>query len=543
MKEEILKLTKEMVAVPSVNSTTGEKEIGIFIEKYLRNIPYFKKHPELVVIQKLKNDTLERRNVFALLRGEKEINPNTIIFHGHTDTVGVEDYGTLQRYAFDCERLKQVMGELELSDEVRKDLESGDYLFGRGACDMKSGDAVFMVLVRHIAEHISDFSGNILLSFNPVEENLHTGIIEGIEMIETFRKEYQLHYVLAVNNDYICPMYPGDTNRYIYTGVGGKLLPCFFIQGQETHVGQCFEGYDPTLIAADLAAEISYNTEFCDEYQGEYSLPPVELKLKDLKGWYNVQTAKEAFVYFNYFVHKAEIEEVVEKFSDAAWNAVKASMERMNERYRRFCTLSGKQYTPIENTWEFMTYQSLYETASKKCEGMETLLWKKTKELIEKNTDKREIPISIIRFLLEKSGIYHPVIVLYFGAPYCPHNTLCKERDEDAMVLEKIRETAAEIEKECSVHYELCHFFPSLSDSSYLAIDDSENSITCLKANFPQMDQLYPLPLSTMKNLGIPAVNFGVYGKDAHKWTERLYMPYSFEVLPKLLQKTIEKFL
>ncbi len=543
MKEEILKLTKEMVAVPSVNSTTGEKEIGIFIEKYLRNIPYFKKHPELVVIQKLKNDTLERRNVFALLRGEKEINPNTIIFHGHTDTVGVEDYGTLQQYAFDCERLKQVMGELELSDEVRKDLESGDYLFGRGACDMKSGDAVFLVLVRHIAEHISDFSGNILLSFNPVEENLHTGIIEGIEMIETFRKEYQLHYVLAVNNDYICPMYPGDTNRYIYTGVGGKLLPCFFIQGQETHVGQCFEGYDPTLIAADLAAEISYNTEFCDEYQGEYSLPPVALKLKDLKGWYNVQTAKEAFVYFNYFVHKAEIEEVVEKFSDAAWNAVKASMERMNERYRRFCTLSGKQYTPIENTWEFMTYQSLYETASKKCEGMETLLWKKTKELIEKNTDKREIPISIIRFLLEKSGIYHPVIVLYFGAPYCPHNTLRKERDEDAMVLEKIRETAAEIEKECSVHYELCHFFPSLSDSSYLAIDDSENSITCLKANFPQMDQLYPLPLSTMKNLGIPAVNFGVYGKDAHKWTERLYMPYSFEVLPKLLQKTIEKFL
>lgn len=543
MKEEILKLTKEMVAVPSVNSTTGEKEIGIFIEKYLRNIPYFKKHPELVVIQKLKNDTLERRNVFALLRGEKEINPNTIIFHGHTDTVGVEDYGTLQQYAFDCERLKQVMGELELSDEVRKDLESGDYLFGRGACDMKSGDAVFLVLVRHIAEHISDFSGNILLSFNPVEENLHTGIIEGIEMIETFRKEYQLHYVLAVNNDYICPMYPGDTNRYIYTGVGGKLLPCFFIQGQETHVGQCFEGYDPTLIAADLAAEISYNTEFCDEYQGEYSLPTVALKLKDLKGWYNVQTAKEAFVYFNYFVHKAEIEEVVEKFSDAAWNAVKASMERMNERYRRFCTLSGKQYTPIENTWEFMTYQSLYETASKKCEGMETLLWKKTKELIEKNTDKREIPISIIRFLLEKSGIYHPVIVLYFGAPYCPHNTLRKERDEDAMVLEKIRETAAEIEKECSVHYELCHFFPSLSDSSYLAIDDSENSITCLKANFPQMDQLYPLPLSTMKNLGIPAVNFGVYGKDAHKWTERLYMPYSFEVLPKLLQKTIEKFL
>ena len=27
------------------------------------------------------------------------------------------------------------------------------------------------------------------------------------------------------------------------------------------------------------------------------------LKMKDLKPWYNVQTATEAFVYFNYFIH------------------------------------------------------------------------------------------------------------------------------------------------------------------------------------------------------------------------------------------------
>lgn len=30
----------------------------------------------------------------------------------------------------------------------------------------------------------------------------------------------------------------------------------------------------------------------------------------------------------------------------------------------------------------------------------------------------------------------------------------------------------------------------------------------------------------------------GVYGKDGHKWTERVYKPYSFGVLPKLIQET-----
>ena len=162
---------------------------------------YFKEHPDNVIIQKLKDDGLHRRNVFALLRGEKDDNRNTIIFHGHTDTVGVEDYGELKQYAFDTDRLKQELLKINLPEDVRSDLESGDYLFGRGACDMKSGDAVFMVIIKHIAEHIKEFSGNILLSLNPVEENLHTGIIEGIDVLEQIKSEFGLRYVLAINND------------------------------------------------------------------------------------------------------------------------------------------------------------------------------------------------------------------------------------------------------------------------------------------------------------------------------------------------------
>jgi len=37
---------------------------------------------------------------------------------------------------------------MNLDIEVRNDLNSGDWLFGRGACDMKSGVAVFMVIFK-----------------------------------------------------------------------------------------------------------------------------------------------------------------------------------------------------------------------------------------------------------------------------------------------------------------------------------------------------------------------------------------------------------
>ena len=57
------------------------------------------------------------------------------------------------------------------------------------------------------------------------------------------------------------------------------------------------------------------------------------------------------------------------------------------------------------------------------------------------------------------------------------------------------------------------------------------------------MEQLYPLPLEKIRSLGIKAVDFGVYGKDAHKWTERLYLQYSFEVLPELIINALKNFL
>lgn len=541
MKNEILELTKQMVEIPSVNGTSGERDIGVFIEEYMRSIPYFKKHPELVIIQKLKDDKLNRRNVFALLRGEKDANPKTVIFHGHTDTVGVEDYGELGEWAFNPDALMEKLNDIDLPDAVKKDLQSGEYLFGRGACDMKSGDAVFMVIMKHIAEHIEDFSGNILLSCNPVEENLHTGIIEGIDILYELREKYNLRYELAINNDYTCPMYPGDTHNYIYTGVVGKLLPCFYIQGRETHVGQCFEGYDPTSIAARLTAEINLSTDFCDGYKGEYSLPPVALKMKDLKSWYNVQTAKEALVYFNYFVHNAQMDVIIDKLINATKKAVADTMLDVNCKYKKFCELSGNEYVQIPDEWEVMTYDELLEKArAKSGNGLEEILGKMAKSYEEDGTDKREIPVFLIRELMAKAGIYHPVVVLYFAAPYCPHNTL---QDRDQVVIDKLEKIVHEVEQEENVKYNICRFFPSLSDSSYLAVDDSKESIELLKSNFPQMTQLYPLPFDKMTGLGIKAVDFGVYGKDAHKWTERVHVPYSFEILPKLIYKALDAFL
>ncbi|MGM9613503.1 MAG: M20/M25/M40 family metallo-hydrolase [Butyricicoccus sp.] len=539
--EEIKALTMRLVAVPSMNGTRGERDIADTIEAYLREIPYFAAHPELVITQDLANDRLGRRNVMALLKGGDGTLADTILLHGHIDTVDVADYGKYQPFAFDCAGLAEALRDAELPEEVRRDLESGEYLFGRGACDMKGGDAVFLVLARHLAEHPETLRGNLLLSFNPVEETLHQGIIEELPELQRLQREHGLNFRLAINNDFICPMYAGDTTRYVYTGAVGKLLPMFYIIGRETHVAQCFEGFSPDLTAAELTRIIDRNPAFCDGYKGEYSLPPTVLKMQDLKERYNVQTPRTACVYFNYFVHNRQLTDIMAQLKEAARTALDRVTRRADERYRTYCELSGMQYSSLLEPSQVLDYRALVEHARAAYDGdLDALIEQTLHASMAAGEDMRVSSLRIVEKLSEVSGIKTPTVVVFFATPFCPHNTLKSEVPEEWAVYEQVERIAAEFGAESGETMKMQQFFPSLTDSSYLKIDDDAASIAVLQSNFPGYETLYPVPLATAKALNIPAVNYGVWGKDCHKWTERIHIPYSFGKLPDFILKTID---
>ena len=541
MIEEIKELTMHLVSIPSMNGTRGERDIADAIEAYLRAIPYFAAHPELVITQNLKDDPLGRRNVMALLKGGDGTLTDTILLHGHIDTVDVDDFGPLKEYAFDCAKLDEVLRDAELPEDARRDLESGEYLFGRGACDMKGGDAVFLVLARHLAEQPEALHGNLLLSFNPVEETLHQGIIEELPELQQLQREHGLHFRLAINNDFICPMYAGDRTRYVYTGAVGKLLPMFYIIGRETHVAQCFEGFSPALTAAELTRIIDRNPAFCDGYKGEYSLPPTVLKMQDLKERYNVQTPRTACVYFNYFVHNRQLTEIMAQLKEAARTALDRVTQEADAHYRTYCELSGMQYSPLLEPSQVLDYRALYERTKAAYTGdLDTLIEQTLQASIAAGEDMRVSSLRIVEKLSEVSGIKTPTVVVFFATPFCPHNTLKSEVPEEQAVYEQIAGIAAAFGAESGETKKLQQFFPSLTDSSYLKIDDDADSIATLQANFPGYENLYPVPLETAKALNIPAVNYGVWGKDCHKWTERIHIPYSFGRLPQFILKTIE---
>jgi arginine utilization protein RocB len=542
--EEVERLTLELIKTPSMNNTTGEKIIAAKIAAYLRSLDYFKKHPDCVWEVPLKNDRYGRENVMALIKGEKAKSPTTVILHGHIDTVGIEDFGNLMEYAFDPIALEQKLKEVDLPDEVKQDLDSGEWMFGRGSNDMKSGVAAHLAVIKHLSERADQLEGNVIFMANPVEENQHTGIIESLPFLKTLKQKYGLEYRLAINTDYISPLYIGDTKKYIYLGAVGKLLPCFYIVGKETHVGQCFEGLDPNMIASELVRMININSELCDEFDGEYTLPPAALKLSDLKPSYNVQTPLATFLYFNYFTHDVSIDRVIAILKDKAEKAFTNVINYVDEQYKNYCSKTGLTYTKVPWKTNVITYEELYnEVKNKIGSQLDEKIDVIVKELQAKGTDARIICLKIVEEVKKLSMDSSPVVVIFFSPPFCPHNTIKGKTDGEKKLLQVIENVAKEISDDTGETFEIRKFFPCLSDSSYLTMDDDDDSLNALINNFPEWYKIYPVPVKQIRETNIPAINFGTYGKDAHRWTERVHKKYTFSVLPKMILLAIEKVL
>ena len=266
---EVKELTKELVQVPSIVKTAGEAEIAKRVHQFYSELPYFQANPDQLLLQRTVDDEIERYNVLAMVKGTKGNSKRTIILMGHLDTVGVDDFGTLKEYAFDPDRLPQLLREMDLGDEINRDIDSGEYMFGRGALDMKSGVAGHMWLIRYFSEHPEELDGNIIAVSECDEEDNSHGIISALKALKEWKEKYDLEYIAAINADYSTPYHAEDENRYVYFGTIGKLLPTFYVVGRETHVGQAYGGLNPNLIVAELTRLIELNPELCDEAQGK----------------------------------------------------------------------------------------------------------------------------------------------------------------------------------------------------------------------------------------------------------------------------------
>ncbi|GEB76972.1 M20/M25/M40 family metallo-hydrolase [Sporolactobacillus inulinus] len=538
IEQQIEQFARDLVGIKSVNGTDGEVTMADELEAILRSFPYFKEHPDQVWTQKLEGDTLGRKNVFALLESMFE-NKQTIIYHGHMDTVGTDDFNSIEAHALDPDYLQHYFSKYTKDPDVQKDAASGDWLFGRGMLDMKSGDAVHLGNLLYYAQHREQLKGNLLVMFNPVEENDHEGVMEAVSELIRLRDEKNLHYKLAINGDFVSPLYKGDTQRYIYTGSAGKLLGCFYIRGRETHVGETLSGIDPTLIASKINEALNNNMDGAEQIANEVILPPSCLFQRDKKAFYNVQTAGTTFMYFNYFLYERTPNAVMEQLKHVAADACADLAAFLKQQYSVFSANCGLQGQAPHWDVDVLSYEEFVEELNQKGVPVEKIM----DQVIQgnPNEDFRQVSCKVIEALEASAGDKRPKVIVFFAPPYCPHNYLRDNVPEEKRCDQILDDVLRHAEQETGEHFAKKRFFPYLADSSYLSMSETSEETEAIVHNFPGWGKTYSVPLDRIRKLNIPVLDMGVYGKKAHTWMERLYKPYSYGVLPKLIRSMTER--
>ncbi|HET7579529.1 MAG TPA: M20/M25/M40 family metallo-hydrolase [Bacillales bacterium] len=531
-KEELTELLTNLVEHASVTGSSEEIAISEYLQIRLRELSYFQENPDHLQLHPTSDG---RKFLTALVK--RGLAKKTVVMLSHFDVVDVEDYGDWKNLAFrPLDLTNEINRNIEvMPDEVREDIESGDWLFGRGTMDMKAGASLQMSMLEKASE--GEFDGNLLMLSVPDEEANSTGMIEAVEVLLDWAKKYELDYQAVLNSEPVFTRYPGDRNLYVYSGSVGKVLPGFFCYGRETHVGEPFAGLNANNMVAQLTQALELNTDFCEIVAGEVTPPPTNLMQKDLKEEYSTQIPHTAVTNFNILT----MERPLDQLNDHLLKVAKDTAAQMEKDYYQ----KAKQYAewqpfdPVDFQINIYTYDELLDMAEDaygkdEIERRQAYISANYKELGDRDLSSRLV--SDLAALCKDKA---PMIVLFYNPPFYPAVS-SRDNEHIQKVIEKVTRYSEE-------HYQISlkhqRFFAGLSDLSFTGLQLSLDDLNPLMTNMPLYGNGYDLPFDALRELNLPVMNLGPLGRDPHRWTERLELDYSFGTLHDTLSYTIGELL
>lgn len=540
-KNRIFQNLKRLVAIPSVSGTVHEAEGAYGIRDLLYEIPYFQSHRENVELVPIEGDALGRSLITAYLECCPE-SKKVVILTGHYDVVDVEEFGHLQKEAYDIEEITRRINEMPLDDDAKKDFESGEWYFGRGTADMKIGHAICVELLRHYSEE-GGINGNILYVGVCGEETNSEGMLRAVPFFNDFRAKRGVEYeALLLAECYMVENQAAGNTRYIHYGAEGKVMPMFFCVGAATHSEEPFMGMDPLMMSSEIYRRIQLNPEFCESANGQVGQAPVCLKSQDLKSTYSCSTPLYAASYYNLVTLNLDPQKLMDRLTNIARESFSAVIEFAMRRADEYENKFGVRPLVYKAEPIVKTFAEVYAEAKSASEDdfdkiIENLIKDETKPGVE----MQDIAIKIVKKVYESSPEKRPMIIVSIIPPYYPDNFGDKREPQAARMFECVDDVIKYAEAEFGEKLEVKDYY-CISDLSYTMLNEGAN-FDELFENVVGANQMYTLPTEDMKKFSVPAIVLGGYGKDLHKHTERLHKHYNFNVLPNLYVRFIDKML
>jgi arginine utilization protein RocB len=457
----------------------------------------------------------------------------------HHDAVDIEDYGKLKNLAFRPDELKEAMLKRKISSSVRADLESGEWICGRGTADMKAGAAIQLSLLDELSKD-PDFPGNLLVLSVPDEETLSKGMLSATELMYELAEKHGLEYVLTINSE---PYFNNVKNKAImYEGSVGKIMPIIYVKGIKSHIGDPYNGINPSLILAHIQALTELNVELCDQMQDEATPPPIWVNLKDRKKAYDASIPDAATGYFNWLTFTKSPVEVLDLLKKMCQQAMDKTMASFEKSYLNYCRLTNDEPDVMTFEPRILDYSELItealENGSERFINAFDKFHRDVNDLLEKNKiTLPEAGIRLLEFTADFIDLDGPAVVVAISGPFYPHVTNCLLPNGERF---NLHERVDGISRELfNIAYKTKPFFMGISDLSYASWTGEDKDIETIKANSPGWDSIYHIPFEAIKTLQMPVLNLGPWGKDLHKSTERVYARDVFVRIPAILKRLV----
>ena len=538
-KQNLYNNLARLMAAPSISGTPDETKGAEVIIKMLKELDYFKAHPENVFTIPVEGDSLNRSIVAAFMQSPRQTE-DTIILTGHYDVVDVDEYAQLKDIAFDLDAITKHMNELPMSEDCRRDLESGDWLFGRGCADMKFGHALIIELLRHYGESPDELNGNLLYVAVCGEETNSEGMLAAAPFFNKFAEERSLKYrALLLAECYLNDDMEHDPTHYIHYGATGKVMPLFFMAGKGSHADEPFVGLDANALNAALYSRLALNTDYCESARGECTPPAVCLKMKDLKANYSVSVPMYAVSYYSLLTLDLDPDGIISRLKAIATDAFEDVLEKRRENLEKYKKIMPHPFTTRDFTPLVMTYSELYALVKAEHADIDEELKRLVDSLSAKGCELQDIGIEIVRRVYELYSAKQPMIIIAFIPPYYPDVYMDTSDPDAKKLLDSVKDVIAYAEKECGAKLALKDYYMGLSDMSYTGLGEGGN-YEALFNNLAGANLCYNFPIGELKKLRVPGIVLGGCGKDFHQSTERLNVPYSFDVVPKLYIRIID---
>lgn len=543
LSDRIKNLLYEYMKLETFTGTPKERLVEDFFLTHFQHIPYFIENPDYFGLYRIKDDVFNRAVCWAMVKGKR--NPeNAVVLIHHYDVVGIEDFKNLKDYAFypgalETELLKNPD---MLHQEAKDDLLSGEYIFGKGGCDMKAGGSIQYTLLEEYSK-LDDFSGTVIVISVPDEENLSAGMRGAAVLLSELKEKYGFNYKLMINSE---PHQRKNPKNGIYSlGSVGKLLPFVYVRGYMSHAGKVFEGLNPDNIMSEIIRRTELNMEFSDVVGNECSPPPTWLYVKDSKEIYDVSMPLSAYGCLGVLTLTSTPSDILQKVKIICNESFDKVIEEMNLSHSEYRKRRGQSEKRLPWKSSVNTFMELKNEAEKSVgEGFKDIYLAKFNEVREKFNDGEytviDTNLKLVEFLFDLVEDTNPRVVYGLVPPYYPCTSNIEYEKND----EKIRELTNVLNQftmnEFDQVYDREYFFTGISDLSYVDMAEPEKTRHAIEESMPLFGELYDIPFEEINNISMPMINIGPWGKDFHKLTERVLKEDALYRTPRILNRAIE---